>query len=85
MRDWINTVLSFIGTTSLTDDEFESLPIEAAMYDQDTYDAIVGVLQSRESVSNLLDRLTAYWQARGIEFTPATNGRSNILVGAVLE
>lgn len=85
MRDFINAVLAFIGTSSLTDSEFAALPISVAGYDAATYSAIDGVLKSREGVSNMRDRARYVFLAKGIELPPLTEAKpSNILVGAGL-
>lgn len=84
MRAFLNGILAFIGATSLTDIEFTSLPIDSAAYNADTYNALSGVLSSRESVSGLQDKLVAYFKVKGVDVVPAKTGKSNIFVGAVL-
>jgi hypothetical protein len=74
-----------IGASSLTDDEFDGLEIEAYGYDQETYDALAAVLIARESVSTTLDRLEYYFLARGVELTAADSAQSNIYLGSALE
>lgn len=88
MRDWLNGILTFIGATSLTDDEYNSINfvgLEVLVYNQSAYDELTKVLSSRELVSNTQDRLTALFQAKGAEITPAQTGKSNILLGGRLE
>jgi hypothetical protein len=85
MRNFIDSILSFIGTSSLTDPEFDSLTIESADYNQETYDAIYSILESRESISTLDEKLIAYFQAAGFDpSTPQDTGSSNIFVGGVI-
>ena len=84
MRDFFNGILSFIGQASLTTEEFESCTSTLPLYDQGSYDDLAGVLSSREAVSTALERLTAYYTAKGVEVAEETGGRSNIFVGAVL-
>lgn len=84
MRDFLNAILSFIGATSLTDGEFSALEIESYAYDLATYEALLAVVDARESVSNTRDRLRYYFLARGVSVSESSAGRSNILVGAVL-
>lgn len=84
MREFLNAILSFIGASSLTDLEFESLEIESYAYDAATYEALLAIVDARESVSNTRDRLRYYFLARGVEVSASSAGRSNILVGAVL-
>lgn len=85
MRDFLNSIFAFIGTASLSDEEFDSLTIESYGYDQATYDALIGVLNSREAVSTMKDRLTAYFTARGASISQSTNtGSTQIWAGSPL-
>lgn len=85
MRDFLNGILTFIGTASLTDVEFDALTITSYGYDQATYDALYFVLDDREAVSSLKDRLTAYFTAKGVSLSTTTDpGKTNIFVGSVL-
>ena len=85
MRDFLNGILTFIGSTSLTDEEFDALTIESYGYDQATYQALAHVLEARESISTLQDRLVSYFEAKGVSVTANETGKSNIFIGAVLE
>jgi hypothetical protein len=85
VRDFLNAILTFIVADSLTDDEFETVTAELTLYDQTTYDDLSRILEAREAVSVLQDRLLAYYQARGAEITAADTGKSNIYLGSVLE
>jgi hypothetical protein len=76
--------LAFIGAASLSDEEFESLDLEVQSYTVEVYDALLGVIDDRELVSTTRDRLTYYFQARGVSVTETSEGRSNILVGGDL-
>lgn len=84
MRDFLNSILSFIGTTSMTDVEFATVQATLPLYDQATYDDLSRILVSRESVSVYQDRLLAYYTAKGVEITPAKTGKSNIYLGDAL-
>ena len=84
MRDFLNAILSFIGASSLTDQEFSDLEIESYAYDAPTYEALLAVVDARESVSNTRDRLRYYFLARGVSVSESSAVKSNILVGAVL-
>jgi len=84
VREFLNNILAFIGAESLTDLEFAALPIDSAAYNQSTYDALSGVLVSRESVSTMQDRLVGYFKGKGLDVAVAQTGRSNIFLGAVL-
>lgn len=88
MRDWLNGILQFIGATSLTDLEYASmnvLNISVNTYNQAAYDELSKVLTSREGISTLQDNLTALFKIKGLEVTPAKTGKSNVLMGFVLE
>lgn len=86
MRAFLDAVLSFIGATSLTDIEFEFVEGEQ----EDTsdqlknYQTLDSVLDSRESVSSLRDRLRYYYLAKGVAVGELETGKSNILIGAPL-
>ena len=84
MRDFIDAILAEIGTGSLSDEEYDGLEIQSAAYNQATYDAIAAILESREAVSTLKDKLIAYFSIKGVDVAPSATGKSNILVGAVL-
>lgn len=85
MRDFIDAILAFIGTSSLTDVEFDDLTIVSYGYDQETYEAIDAVLQARDGVSTFRDRLTEYFEAKGVEIsTPQPTAKSHIFVGGDL-
>jgi len=85
LRNFLNAILAFIGAESLTDEEYDSLNVEAQDYSQQTYDELAGVLEERESVSTIQDRLVAYFAARGTNVTALDTGKSNIFLGSVLE
>lgn len=88
MRDFLNSILSFIGASSLTDGEFDDVELETYGYNQATYEALSLVLDSRENVSTQQSRLVLFFNARGIEVSAtaqAANAKTNILIGDVLE
>jgi hypothetical protein len=88
MRDWLNSIFVFIGTTSLTDEEYDSinfLNLTSGTYNQAAYDELSKVLSAREAVSSLQERLVALFKVKGVDVTPAETGKSNILIGMVLE
>lgn len=70
-----------IGAASLNDDEFELIDETSQTYTSALYTQIMLVLDSRESVSNARDRLTAYFKARGVEVTEPSAGSSRIYLG----
>ena len=86
MRDFIDGILTFIGTSTMTDEEFESFTIDSYGYDQETYEAILAmVVAYRDGVSVLPERLKAYFEAKGVAITdPASTANSQIFVGADL-
>jgi hypothetical protein len=73
-----------IGAASLNDEEFEMITIEAQAYTAELYTEVMIVLDSRESVSATRDRLTYYFQARGVQVTEPSAGISNIFLGSSL-
>lgn len=81
MRDFLNTILDFIGATSLTDLEFSMVKSTNETLDQSTYDDLVAVIDSRESISNTRDRLLFYFLAGGAEITALRVDKSNIFLG----
>lgn len=85
MRDFLNGILAFIGASSLTDSEFGTVTATIPAYDQSTYDNLASILESREAVSVLQDKLVAYYKAKGTDVAAADTGRSNIYIGSVLE
>ena len=87
MRDWLNSVMAFIGSTSLTDEEWAAvnvLEMTTLEYNQAAYDQLSEVLVSRESVSTMQVRLAALFTAKGATFTPAALAETNIYLGDVL-
>lgn len=88
MRDWLNAILVFIGATSLTDDEYDSinfLSLDTGLYNQAAYDELSKVLASRELVSDMQDRLAGFFKAKGLTtLTEADNARSEIFIGSAL-
>lgn len=84
MRAFLNAILAVIGSTSLTDVEFDTITATVADYTLETYTQLLAVIDSRETVSNTRDRLTYYYLARGVEVSASTAGKSNIYVGDAL-
>lgn len=85
MRDFLDAILAFIVAESMTDEEFDTVQSEIPLYDQGTYDDLARILESREAVSVLQERLVAYYKARGVDVSPAKTANSDIFLGAVLE
>lgn len=85
MRDFLDAILAFIGSSSLTDDEFDALTISSYGYDQETYEALAAVLEGRSASSTLTDRLKYFFLSKGVEVAEAeTEARSNIYIGDAL-
>ena len=87
MREWLNAILLFIEAESLTDLEYDGinfLNITQGEYNQAAYDELAKVLASREMVSNTIDRLGAFFTAKGLPVAPLDKAVSNILLGFAL-
>lgn len=85
LREFLNAILNVIGASSLTDDEYETVDLDGNNFDLDTYEALLSVLNSRELVSNTVDRLRYYFLARGVEISEVdSQDESNILIGGSL-
>lgn len=87
MRDWLNAILIFIGTTTLTDEEYDAinfLNVTLNTYDQGSYDQLSAVLLAREAVSTMQARLLGVFTAKGATITAAVTAKTNIYIGDVL-
>jgi hypothetical protein len=87
MRDFLDMILDFIDSESLTDEEFEALPEGlTAQYTEDVYLALKEILTERESVSDQLTRLKLFFMSKGIALvdTAAVDANSNIFIGSKL-
>lgn len=85
MRSFLNGILTFIGAESLTDLEYDSITLVDQDYDQATYDALALILENREAISTMQDRLIGYFKAKGVDVAANDTGKSNIYIGSVLE
>lgn len=88
MRVFLNAILSFIGSESLTDDEFDALPEGLTQeYTKAVYEALKAVLQGREGVSGQLTKLKSYFEAKGVDVSAVATreAASQIFVGAALD
>ena len=84
MRVFLDNILFFIGTTSLTNLEFDSIVATASILDQATYNDLANILKNRDSVSTYVDRLTFYYRSAGVQVQPSVLGTSNVFMGACL-
>lgn len=87
MRTFLNAILAFIGSESLTDEEFESLAEDLPTdYTLAVYTALKGILQARDGVSGQLQKLVDYFEAKGVDVTGAArDAASQIFIGAALD
>jgi hypothetical protein len=85
MRSYFNGVLSFIGAESLTDEEFESIELEDTVDLVANYNTLLVILQAREAVTALTDKLQFYYLALGADVSDPVNPVSQIFVGASLD
>ena len=87
MREFLDAILEFIESESLTDEEFESVSLSVEEYNRDTYVALRTVLEGRENVSGQVRKLKAYFTAKGVdtnEPSPTPTPMSNIYIGSKL-
>lgn len=87
MRDWLNAIFTFIGTSSLTDEEYAGmnfLNMTSQVYNQAAYDQLADVLEAREAVSDLQQRLIGIFKAKGVSVTPNPLAKTNIYIGDAL-
>jgi hypothetical protein len=88
LREFLDEILDFIGSESLTDEEFEALPEEVAEeYTSVTYLTLREVLENRESVSGQPKKLKLYFIAKGVDLSTANTvktPKSNIFIGSKL-
>jgi hypothetical protein len=84
LRTFIDSILSFIGAVTLSDAEWATLSdLTDLHYTLANYTRILAVVDAREAVSGVRDRLTFYFQAAGVEIAePET--KSNIYIGDAL-
>lgn len=87
LREFLNGILSVIGAASLTDDEFDLIPEGpiVGLFDIAMYEALLGVLNTRDMIDGNQDRLRFYFLARGVQVGELKTARSNIFVGGSLE
>lgn len=89
MRDFLDAILTVIGSESLTDDEYQVIAdLEMPVgYSKDVYLALRSMLEARENVSDQVKKLKLYFIVRGTDIaaTPKIpSPRSNIFIGGSL-
>jgi hypothetical protein len=88
LRTFLNAILSFIGSESLTDEEFDALPDGLTEeYTKAVYDALKAVIQTRDGVSGQLKKLQNFFTAKGVDLSGRAirDPDSEIFIGAALE
>lgn len=85
MRDFIDEILAFIDSESMTDDEFSLITVTVQEYTLTLYSELKAILVERESISGQLKKLKSFFEAKGVSLTgPAILPNSNILIGGAL-
>jgi hypothetical protein len=87
-RATIDALFGQIGTSSLTDQEWTDLQenLDAVGVNVESYEALLAVLDSRESISEARNRLRYYYLARGVDVgtEEESAAASNIYIGDAL-
>lgn len=88
MRDFLDAILTFIESESLTDEEFETITLEGSgAYTKETYEALRTIVEARESVSGQSKRLKLFFIAKGVDLSAVgatPTPKSNIFIGSDL-
>ena len=91
LRDFLDDILGFIESESLTDEEFTSIedldPVIVEEYSKETYLALKTVIENREGVSGQAKRLKLYFIAKGVDLSDSGSTKtasSNIFIGKPL-
>jgi hypothetical protein len=85
VREFLNAILAFIGSGSLTDDEWNEIDLTSQEYSQAVFDVLKAVLESRDAVSSQLDKLKYFFLAKGVEVSGAEpTPTSQIFIGSAL-
>lgn len=89
MRDFLDSILEFIGATALTDQEYaETQPMESneGEYTVEVYNALKDVLTERETITTMAAKLKSYFAAAGTVIdAPSYVPASQILIGVALD
>jgi len=88
MREFLDNILEWIESESLTDEEFETVDEDLdAEYSKEVYLALRDILEARENVSEQVKRLKQYFCSKGVDLSDPTavpQPASNILIGGCL-
>jgi len=76
VRNSMSLILIAVGSSALTDEEWDGLAFTGEALTVEGYDALVSILESRENVSNSLQRLEYYYLSRGIDISGAADTES---------
>lgn len=86
MRAFLDAILVFINCSTLTDPEWAEIDeLNDQSYTLVNYNALLGTLDARESVSSARDRLRFYFQAAGLTVEESSAGKSKIFIGGALD
>jgi hypothetical protein len=90
LRGFLNYILEFVGSTSLTNDEFDSITLDNPDFDfnLETYLALIPIIEARgEDISGTKERLAKMFESAGVQVVvpePSDN-ESEILFGGGVE
>ena len=84
MRNKIDAILILIGTSTLTDNEYQTIVTADPQNNNEEYIAVLSVLIGRGSSEVTLDRLYFYYKALGTDIGEPKVIKSNLFVGSVL-
>ena len=86
MRTFINSILSFIGESNLTDEEFAALPGGLTLdYNLALFNAVKTVLNGRSSSLQTHQNLEQFFQIKGVNVSGAYVAGSEIWIGEDLD
>lgn len=84
MRNKIDAILILIGTSTLTNNEYQTIVTADPQNNNEEYIAVLSVLIGRGSSEVTLDRLYFYYKALGTDIGEPKVIKSNLFVGSVL-
>jgi hypothetical protein len=85
-REFLDSILDFIGTESLSDLEFDLVDPESSEdYSPETYALLKDILELRSSSDDILIKLGWFFKSKGVDVLSNTGTpKSNIFIGAPL-
>lgn len=84
MRLFLDSILLFIGEATLSDQEYSSMMLTTQDYSIEVFNALKNIIESRQSVTDSVDRLVYFFLAKGVNVIGEYKPRSNILIGRAL-